>query len=252
MSLYRVGNQSNLRSQSTSAESNNPHKNVNSVPLLTNDERRYLKLYGRDLFHDMLENEYKSQFNGLLTNQVKITRQLRAAVIDWLFEVGTKINIEDKQILFQAVNLMDRFYTKQEQSLPSKDLQLTAVTSLFIASKNLEVDPLDLRTCVKNLCFCKYARTEFIEKESCIRKACVYENEAPCVLDFIMLYGRLLKVQMQEQIVMQKITNFSLEFILDVQTIAYDICKSVILDASMLKYKPSVLAACMFYLGFQL
>lgn len=39
---------------------------------------------------------------------------------------------------------------------------------------------------------------------------------------------------------------------MDVQTIAYDLCKSVTLDASMLKYKPSVLAACMLYLGFQL
>lgn len=48
----------------------------------------------------MIENEYKSQFNALLTNQVKITRQLRAAVIDWLFEVGTKLNVEDKQCLF--------------------------------------------------------------------------------------------------------------------------------------------------------
>lgn len=43
---------------------------------------------------------------------------------------------------------MDRYYTTQQTSLPSKDLQLTAVTALFIASKNLEVDPLDLKTCV--------------------------------------------------------------------------------------------------------
>ena len=39
---------------------------------------------------------------------------------------------------------------------------------------------------------------------------------------------------------------------MDVQTIAYDFCKSVIIDASMLKYRPSVLAAVTVYLGFQL
>ena len=39
---------------------------------------------------------------------------------------------------------------------------------------------------------------------------------------------------------------------LDVQSIAYDLCKSVTLDATMLKYKASVLAACMLFLGFQL
>ena len=79
-------------------------------PLLSPDESDYLKMYGRELYEDMTENEYKSQYNALLTNQVKITRQLRAAVIDWLFEVGAKIKIEDKQVLFQAVSLMDRFY----------------------------------------------------------------------------------------------------------------------------------------------
>jgi hypothetical protein len=108
--------------QSTSAESNKPLVLSGNKPLLPPEEATYLKQYGRELFDDMVENEYKAQFNSLLTNQVKITRQLRAAVIDWLFEVGNKINIEDKQVLFQAVNLMDRFYTAQQHSLPSKDL----------------------------------------------------------------------------------------------------------------------------------
>lgn len=125
---------------------------------------------------------------------MKITRQLRAAVIDWLFEVGMKINVDDKQVLFQAVSLMDRFYQAQNTSLPSQDLQLTAVTSLFIASKNLEVDPLDLKTCVQTLCFNKYSKKHFLEKESAIRTACEYENEAPCTLDFILLYSRLIKL----------------------------------------------------------
>lgn len=89
---------------------------------------------------------------------------------------------------------MDRFYTCQHSSLPSKDLQLTAVTALFIASKNLEVDPLDLKTCVTTLCFNKYSKTQFLEKECAIRKATNYENEAPCCLDFIMLFSRLLKL----------------------------------------------------------
>ena len=50
--------------------------------------------------------------------------------------------------------------------MPAKDLQLTAVTALFIASKNLEVDPLELRVCVQTMCFNKYAKSAFIEKET--------------------------------------------------------------------------------------
>lgn len=54
---------------------------------------------------------------------------------------------------------MDRYYDKQTISMPVKDLQLSAVSALFIASKNLEVDPLDLQTCAKTLCFSKYSKS---------------------------------------------------------------------------------------------
>ena len=89
---------------------------------------------------------------------------------------------------------MDRYYDSQVYSLPCEDLQLTGVTALFVASKNLEVDPLDLRTCIKALCFNKYSKSQFLEKESELRKAIQYENEAPTVLDFIMMLLRLLKL----------------------------------------------------------
>ena len=71
---------------------------------------------------------------------------------------------------------------------------MTAVTALFIASKNLEVDPIDLKLCVSTLGFNKYSKTQFTDKEAAIRQACNYENEAPSSLDFIMIYLRLLKV----------------------------------------------------------
>ena len=70
----------------------------------------------------MLLNEYKGQFENLLSNQSQITRHLRASVIDWLFEVSTKLNIEDKSVVFQAINLMDRYYSKAADDLPAKDL----------------------------------------------------------------------------------------------------------------------------------
>lgn len=89
---------------------------------------------------------------------------------------------------------MDRFYDKQQVSLPSSDLQLTAVTSLFISSKNLEIDPIDLQTCIKTLCFNKYSKKHFLRKEEEIRRATNYENESPSMLDFIMFYLRMVKL----------------------------------------------------------
>lgn len=92
-----------LSQQSTSAES---HKDADKPgqsgfrKLLRPEEAVYLECYGREQFDDMIAGEHKQQFSALMTNQPNITRQLRAAVIDWLFEVGTKLNIEDKTVLF--------------------------------------------------------------------------------------------------------------------------------------------------------
>ena len=92
-------------------------------------------------------------------------------MIDWIFEVGGKLGIKDKSVIYLALSLMDRFYEAQDEELPTKDLQLTAVTSLFIASKNTDVDPIDLQTCCKTLCFNKYSKSQFLNKEAAIRKA---------------------------------------------------------------------------------
>ena len=58
----------------------------------------------------MVDREYMSQFENLMQHQKNIGRHLRAAVIDWMFECATKLGIEDKSVVFEAVTLMDRFY----------------------------------------------------------------------------------------------------------------------------------------------
>ena len=62
-------------------------------PLLRQQDTLFLDHYGRETYKDMVRSEGKSCFVSLMTNQAHITRQLRAAVIDWLFEVGTKMDI---------------------------------------------------------------------------------------------------------------------------------------------------------------
>jgi hypothetical protein len=36
----------------------------------------------------------------MLEGQEQVTVELRASVIDWLFEVGSKLQIEDRSVLF--------------------------------------------------------------------------------------------------------------------------------------------------------
>ena len=86
-------------------------------------------------------------------------------------------------------------------------------------------------------------------KEASIQRLTQFENESPSVLDFLMFYIRMIKQRVQASVNCLEVTS---DFLLDVQTIAYDLCKSIIIDASMLKYRPSVLAAVTVFLGFQL
>lgn len=64
-----------------------------------------------------------------------------------------------------------------------------------------------------------------------------------------MFYLRVVKSRVQSLLNCQETTS---DFLMDVQTTAYDFSKSIIIDASMLKYRPSVLAAVAVFLGFQL
>ena len=99
------------------------------------------------------------------------------------------------------------------------------------------------------MCFNKYAKAQFLKKESDIRIAVNYENESPSVLDFMMFYLRMVKYSVQKQIECLPETS---TFIGDVTTIVYDLSKSLQIDANLFKYKPSILAACLLFLGFQL
>lgn len=145
---------------------------------------------------------------------------------------------------------MDRYYEVQQVSLPLRDLQLTAVTSLFTASKNIDIEPLTLNTCAKTLCFNKYPKHAFLRKERDLRLATKYEIEAPTVLEILMFYIRLVKYECTSS--GECFVAEVYDFLKDVNSMGYDLCKSLIIDATLLKYKPSVLAATLVFLGFQI
>ena len=144
---------------------------------------------------------------------------------------------------------MDALYsTDCNRAKPSKDLQLTGVTCLFIASKNLEVEPLDMHTCKNTLLFRKYTQEQILDKEKDIRQAIHYVNEVPSTLDFLVFYHKLIKLNIQN---MTNCTTDTQNFIADILQSAYEIIKSMMLDSSTYQFKPSILAAVAMFIGFQ-
>jgi len=71
-------------------------------------------------------------------------------MIDWMVEVLATFKMSE-QTFFVAVNLLDRFFKKVRKSIPSTELHLTGMVSMFLASKYEDVQPLLMRTMIKKI-----------------------------------------------------------------------------------------------------
>ena len=77
---------------------------------------------------------------------------------------------------------------------------LTGYTTLFIASKNSEVEPLSLSDIKNHFLQKNYQRSQILQKELDIRQATNYENEVSTLFDFVMLYMKIWKMGCQYKI----------------------------------------------------
>lgn len=97
--------------------------------------------YTNEIFAHLYKREKETTptHNYLLETQSPyyLRPSMRAILIDWLVEVHEKFQCYP-ETLFLAINLMDRFLSKNKVTLSK--LQLLAVTSLFIAAKFEEVN----------------------------------------------------------------------------------------------------------------
>lgn len=86
------------------------------------DEISYLNQYATDLFNHMVKQESSSICNRPLRNHPGISTFMRCYMIDWLAMVNTHMDIQDRAILFQAVNIMDKYFVKYQTPLKKTDL----------------------------------------------------------------------------------------------------------------------------------
>ena len=65
-----------------------------------------------------------------------------------MFGAAARVKMDDKSIVYEAVSLLDRFYSSSLGKVDftfQQDCFLTGYTGLFISSKNSEVEPLNLK-----------------------------------------------------------------------------------------------------------
>lgn len=127
--------------------------------------------------------------------------------MDSLFEIAQSLQIDDKTVVYQAVSLMDRYYSSlpKDYSKPFSDCFLTGYTAFFIAMKSTEcfyyMRLSDILT--KFLCN-HYSRKQILQKEFDIRKAVGYQNESATMFDFVLLYMKIWKIGCQNKLESKK------------------------------------------------
>ena len=92
---------------------------------------------------------------------------------------------------------MDRYFKSVEMSLPSSDLHLTGIVTMFIASKYEDVVPLMMRTVVNKIGHNKFELRQIEDKELDVLKVLGYKIGSPTVKEFLDRYMEELSDIMQ-------------------------------------------------------
>lgn len=117
----------------------------------------------------------------------KITPALRARMVDWMIEVLTNFKCED-QTFFLACSLLDRYLKGNGKTQEIADLHLMGVTTMFIASKYEDIQPLKMKMVFEKIAHKKLAIARIKQMELEILKTIHYKIPAPSVLDFLKIY----------------------------------------------------------------
>ena len=98
---------------------------------------------------------------NLFAMQKEITPPIRFSVIDWLIKINARLKY-DMATLYNTVYLMDVYLSQRE--CKRDDIQLVAVTCLWMSAKVEEVKTTDLEICVA-VCQKKISPERFVKME---------------------------------------------------------------------------------------
>jgi cyclin B len=156
-----------------------------------------------------------------MSRQTDINERMRAILIDWLVEVHLKFKLE-KDTLYLTVHLIDRLL--ELKAVKRQKLQLVGVTAMLIASKYEEIYAPEIRDFVY-ISDNAYTNDEIRAMETLMLNAFKFRITTPTMLSFINRYTKI----MHADVTVQRLTQYYAETMLQ--------------EYSMLRYKPSVVAA---------
>ena len=158
---------------------------------------------------------------NFMSKQPHINFKMRSILIDWLVEVHLKFKLMP-ETLYLTVNLIDRFL--ERKIVARQRLQLVGVTCMLLASKYEEIYFPEVRDFVY-ITDRAYTRHQILQMESLVLNTLGFELTVPTTIVFA---KRFLKAGGASDTT----KNLGLYF-----------CERTLQEYTMLKYKPSTIAA---------
>lgn len=105
-------------------------------------------------------------------------------MVDWMVEVMTAFKC-GQYAFFLAISLMDRYFKQVQRKLESKELHLTGVACMFIASKYEDIYPLLMKTVYNKIGHQKFSIESIEEKEIEVLRVLGFKVGSPHSLEFL-------------------------------------------------------------------
>lgn len=153
-------------------------------PILINNYESLRELIIVTLNNINTMNTIKILPNVEHSNYFKQTLELRRQILDWLVIVSNKTCQSDKTY-FMTQQILDEILKIYDFKVSSQELQLVAITSLFIASKFYETKPLKIKHFVKKIAHGLFSKEEIIATELVILKRLKFKLPKVEFEDFI-------------------------------------------------------------------
>jgi|Transcript_32667 cyclin B len=184
--------------------------------------------YVNDMYAHFREKELETSVNPTyMSRQAHINEKMRAILIDWLVEVHLKFKLVP-ETLYLTVNLIDRYLLGSP--VERSNLQLVGVSALLLASKYEEIYPPELKDLVY-ITDKAYTQEQILSMEEKMVKALKYKMTIASIHCFMMRY---LKAGHADRRMVW---------------LASYVAERMLQEYAMLKYLPSMVAACAVYIA---
>jgi cyclin B len=185
--------------------------------------------YSSDILETLLKEEQLYRMSpNFLSTQVDISIKMRSILVDWLVSVHRRFKLMP-ETLFLTIRIIDRCLSMQV--VQRKELQLVGVASLFIASKYEEIYPPELNDLIL-LTDRAYNKDQVLAMEADILRT----------LDFIVTFPSSWRF----------LERFAEGVPDDCMSLAHYLLELCLMDAAMVKYFDSLLAATAVYVSLKI